>query len=421
MLQSAIRNAVSRRFLDESTSVREAAVALVGSYVLQTPALANAFHAPLLSRVSDPGVSVRKRTIRIFRDVLLSNPAYTGRAAACSALLKRAADPKEDDGVRDLIHSLFHELWLGSGDSSIPLTSGTAMPAENKTDYSVPLNHDSGVGAEHDTRVGVVTPTETPVAKSTEFQNASSRQTRSHIQLRCDMAAEQMVEVVRSTGSGEILAALMRELLSGFSDAEKDRKAAERRKRQEAAQRHCSYLVESLIEQLVTLDVSRSHSGENAGDKLVAIIRTIEVFAQASPDLVLPHLDPILPYLKADNNVLPTDETAIVRAACSIVAHLAPIMGKSEIRQLSEGSIGDDLLAITKSRRTGAIGSAVQALSFLSNRDLEVNSRLHKKVMSLASTFYKYAYKNKNLTCDVASASVSCVSLYCLLVWTGTP
>lgn len=63
MAKPAVRKEVSRCFHDSSISVREAAVSLVGDYVLQTPSLAPAFHTSLLDRIVDKGVSVRKRYV----------------------------------------------------------------------------------------------------------------------------------------------------------------------------------------------------------------------------------------------------------------------------------------------------------------------------------------------------------------------
>src|SRR5687768_8550385 len=104
MLYPFINKAVTQRFSDEAISVREAAVTLVGTYVVHTPAVANAYHSAFLVGLNDTGVSVRKRTVKILQDILCSNPSYKGRAAACSEMLRLAADPKEDDGVRDLIY-----------------------------------------------------------------------------------------------------------------------------------------------------------------------------------------------------------------------------------------------------------------------------------------------------------------------------
>ena len=63
MIYSFIKKAVTQRFSDEAISVREAAVSLVGSYVNNSPKVANAFHTALIAGLNDPGVSVRKRTM----------------------------------------------------------------------------------------------------------------------------------------------------------------------------------------------------------------------------------------------------------------------------------------------------------------------------------------------------------------------
>ena len=63
MAQPSVRREVSRCFHDDSISVREAAVSLVGDYVLRSPTLAASFHTPLLGRMLDKGISVRKRYV----------------------------------------------------------------------------------------------------------------------------------------------------------------------------------------------------------------------------------------------------------------------------------------------------------------------------------------------------------------------
>lgn len=73
MMQPLVRKEVSRCFHDDAISVREAAVNLVGDYVLQSPNLAAAFHTSLLERMLDKGVSVRKRYVMSVPDVVVTN------------------------------------------------------------------------------------------------------------------------------------------------------------------------------------------------------------------------------------------------------------------------------------------------------------------------------------------------------------
>jgi cohesin loading factor subunit SCC2 len=85
MLYSFIKKAITHRFSDETISVREAAVSLIGWYVVHSPAVANAFHWAFIVGLNDTGVRVRKQTIKMLQDILCSNPSYKGRAAACTS------------------------------------------------------------------------------------------------------------------------------------------------------------------------------------------------------------------------------------------------------------------------------------------------------------------------------------------------
>lgn len=57
---------VHHSFLDQSTAVREAAVDLVGKFVLSRPELIDKYYTMLSARILDTGVSVRKRVIKVF-------------------------------------------------------------------------------------------------------------------------------------------------------------------------------------------------------------------------------------------------------------------------------------------------------------------------------------------------------------------
>ena len=56
---------VNHSFLDHSTSVREAAVDLVGKFVLSRPTLLDKYYDMIAARILDTGVSVRKRVIKV--------------------------------------------------------------------------------------------------------------------------------------------------------------------------------------------------------------------------------------------------------------------------------------------------------------------------------------------------------------------
>ena len=411
MLVVLVKNAVTARFSDEAISVREAAVSLVGTYVVHSPAVANAFHSAFLTGLKDTGVSVRKRTVRILQDILCSNSSYKGRASACSEMLRLAADPKEDDGVRDLIHDLFMKLWLENGEERVEqeMANSPTAPSPMRNELMSPskvfdVEERPMLGA----NAGLVTPTppqKLPVDGTSPGKSTRSSARKIHstkMRQRSEIASEQMVEVVKAANTGDNLRSLLRELLSGVADADKDRKASERRKRKVIAQGHCAMLVDSLFEILLSVEEKKSKLG------LVSTIRTIRVFTDVSSPVVLRHLDTLLPYLKADNGVTLEEDAAIVGAICDILTRLSLVFDAELVENLGAGSLGDDLERITYKFGPSALSSAVRALCSLAHhKDAGEESPFRKKLLKLAKTFYNLLLKYLDND-DLGSMRVSC-------------
>jgi len=356
MAQPSVRKEVSRCFHDEAISVREAAVSLVGDYVLQSPNLANHFHAPLLERMMDKGISVRKRAVKIFRDIILSNPSYGGRASAMHCMLQRADDRKEDDGVRDLVHDTFHTVWF----------NGKAFEM-GKSSLSL--------------------------ATTTSPEGSSKMMTKA--QLYCREAAKQMVEVVKVSGSPEVLTSLVKGLLFGFNEGDKDKKSSERKRRQEDSRNQSQSLIEALVELLLLFEETRAHNEED-GKELTSLLSTLSVFSQAYPELLVPHIDTLVPYLKGDNGAKKY-ETAIVSTVSSIVSLSSSHFSSTELSRLTLGGLPTDLVNIAYKFPTSAVASAVEALAKLANHpDASVGSIQEKKLLGLGVQFYSYLLKNKD-------------------------
>ncbi|TPP63921.1 hypothetical protein FGIG_01028 [Fasciola gigantica] len=126
---------VHARLLDNSASVREAAVDLVSKLLVLRPRALPEYYPMLAERVLDKGVSVRKRAIRCFRDLLVvdwnGNSVGAGSAnpnrvrsrgkqkfilmtnqlgvEMCIKLIRRLHD---EDSIQKLVVELFHSLWF---------------------------------------------------------------------------------------------------------------------------------------------------------------------------------------------------------------------------------------------------------------------------------------------------------------------
>mmetsp|Transcript_23952 Transcript_23952/g.35409 ORF Transcript_23952/g.35409 Transcript_23952/m.35409 type:complete len:897 (+) Transcript_23952:3532-6222(+) len=338
-------------------------------------------------------------------------------------MLQRAADPKEDDGVRDLIQETFLTMWFDTEFNGTTLKK-SALASNSKQAPTASSGDHSAEGG--DTSSSTVVTPNTATGNTTTASDAvspipfpgngrsSSRRRKSDAvlaaeqrQIRCNVAAKQMVEVVASSGNADFLTDMVKELLFGLGDGIKERKKAERRKKQEAAQSHCGNLVSSLIEQLLGFEEIRKHADKTKeGQQLVAMISTLGVFAQASPLLIQNHLDTLLPYLKADNGVSKEQESAMVIVVSKIVSRVAPTLTTSDVKRVTEGSVCADLVSITYNLGSSTVSAAVEALAKLaSHRDAGEGSS--EKLMGLVNAFYRYLYKAKGTADDFSAVKAN--------------
>lgn len=86
------------RFADPSPQVRDAAVDLIGKYVVQRSEWIVQYYPLIAARITDTGLNVRKRVVKLLRDMCLSVDSPDTRVEICVALIQAAQD--EDDGIK---------------------------------------------------------------------------------------------------------------------------------------------------------------------------------------------------------------------------------------------------------------------------------------------------------------------------------
>lgn len=95
---------------DSSTQVRDSALGLLGNCMNMRPALETSLTPKILERFQDMGVGVRKRAMKLSRDIYLRNRSKVLRSAIANGLLRRVQDP--DEGVQDLARQMIEEVWF---------------------------------------------------------------------------------------------------------------------------------------------------------------------------------------------------------------------------------------------------------------------------------------------------------------------
>ncbi|GMH83028.1 hypothetical protein TrVE_jg528 [Triparma verrucosa] len=398
MFHKIVKKTVADCFVDEAISVREAAVTLVGSFVLKTPKIAFAYHASLLDRLNDEGVSVRKSAVKIFKDVLLNQPLYPQRAAVCHKLVQSFSNPKEEESIRDHIYDIFMKLWFSqetnTSNSNSAVKVGVGFGGNDSLEELVangsktPLNTKKEGG-------GLAAAAITPGSAISESQS-----TASGVSGLFSPAALQIIEVVAISKDTSFLKHLVHDLLFSLGEGENVNKAQLRKKRRAEAEDHCAKIVAQCSEELVCFD-EEANANSATPKSLAAIASTLSVFASAAPALVLPHLDTILPYLKANGAGKQAINPVICSKLCNVLSSVAPILSRTQILQLANSEVAEDLTSMSYKCGAEVISESIKALSFLAAHKVlrQPNNSLKVQLFKLARTFYAHLHKMMDI-CD---------------------
>lgn len=95
---------------DGSSMVRDNALILITKCISLRPALEAEFTPNVLSLANDPAVGVRKRTVKLLRDMYLRNTSKDTKARVGDCLLQRAQDL--DNGVSEIARQAFEDIWI---------------------------------------------------------------------------------------------------------------------------------------------------------------------------------------------------------------------------------------------------------------------------------------------------------------------
>ncbi|KAI6129687.1 hypothetical protein EDD16DRAFT_1689919 [Pisolithus croceorrhizus] len=137
-----VRRAIESHLLDSSAAVRDAAVELIGRYMIESPEVAGDYYSKIADRIADTGLGVRKRVIKLLKQYYGVTEDMNRRIDISTKLVLRMLD--EDDTVRDLAVKTIEELWFQSSAlQAVPpksrLHSTTTQLQDKTADRQSPL------------------------------------------------------------------------------------------------------------------------------------------------------------------------------------------------------------------------------------------------------------------------------------------
>ncbi|KAF9347557.1 Sister chromatid cohesion protein 2 [Mortierella sp. AD094] len=277
LAQQNVRNTIALRLQDQSPSVRDAATDLVGRYMLQDTTIRKAYYEIVSDRISDTGLNVRKRVIRLLRDMYHKVDSPGIRLNIFQKLLLRVND--EEAAVKDLAIRSVSEVWFG------PFIQATNLSVGDREGFQdAPL-----------TLVSIT---------STQKRDVSK-----HARTLVDMVGK------LSPQQDEALRSVVQHLLT----RERGYGAFDPSAQGQELTRSCTVLVNCLVDLVQTLQ------DEDAPKSAVAsTVHTLHIFVKSEPRLVeAKHLSALLVYLHCSST---SDDWRVTMFVLRIFQDTVPVV-----------------------------------------------------------------------------------------------
>ncbi|KAF5337499.1 hypothetical protein D9758_013605 [Tetrapyrgos nigripes] len=132
-----VRQAIETHLLDQSSAVRDAAVELIGKYMIDSPEVASDYYPKIADRMADTGLGVRKRVIKLLKAFYPIADSVPRQVDIATKMVLRMFD--EDDTVKELAMKTVEDLWFPT--STMPpsalKSSKNAASAEQNGDAAL--------------------------------------------------------------------------------------------------------------------------------------------------------------------------------------------------------------------------------------------------------------------------------------------
>lgn len=108
---SQVQKSLSERLIDNSSQVRDAAVDIVGKYIVLKPEFAKDFYMIICDRSSDTGVAVRKRVVRLLKEIYNVVDTVEIKIEIADRLVRRVED--EESSISELAVTILTDFFFG--------------------------------------------------------------------------------------------------------------------------------------------------------------------------------------------------------------------------------------------------------------------------------------------------------------------
>ncbi|CAN0422641.1 unnamed protein product, partial [Ectocarpus sp. 12 AP-2014] len=128
---------------------------------------------------------------------------------------------------------------------------------------------------------------------------------------------------------------------------------------------------------------------EELPQQLLACVATLGVLCRASPSLLAPHVQSLLPYLKGENGLTAAEESEICRQVSDMVYEALPLMKNPDLTQMTE--LADDLVQLAYRFGSAVVHASLRCLARL----VRLVTHDAKPLLSLLQSFYSSLHRHR--------------------------
>ncbi|KAK6460499.1 sister chromatid cohesion C-terminus-domain-containing protein [Scheffersomyces coipomensis] len=110
LIMPKVQSAVSGRLRDSSPLVRDAVIDLISKYMNSKEEYVEQFYVPICECINDSSISVRKRVIRLAKEMYVKLNSISAKVYIANKLLRRLND--EEESLQETSSSFLHQLWF---------------------------------------------------------------------------------------------------------------------------------------------------------------------------------------------------------------------------------------------------------------------------------------------------------------------
>lgn len=110
LVSPRIQESISKRLLDSSPLVRDAVIDLISQYMNSRPEVIEKFQRPITYRLNDDSVQVRKRVLKISKEMYFRSEEKDTKCHIAAKILRKLDDV--DAGIRELAKSTIFDFWF---------------------------------------------------------------------------------------------------------------------------------------------------------------------------------------------------------------------------------------------------------------------------------------------------------------------